>query len=230
MKHGALDSWQYRLSSDLRPQARPVGPFWLETGPDLPVITIRDAEGTSAGLLLGFPIDLAGKQLLATDWTAPASLGAGLDDFANAVLLALGGRFLWICVVQGPAGATARIYPDCSAQVSCVFDPVAGMTGSTAFALLEDPAYETRFDSALFDHLGIDGEGWFPAGLTAHHGVQRLLPNHVLDLTTWTIQRFWPKASLATATDPSATVDEIIALVQAQIEALLQAPKNWPLP
>ena len=226
MKQSALDPWQYRLSPVAVPGAQALGAFWLETGPDLPVIPVTDAQGASVGILLGFPIDLAKECMVSTDWLAPIALAADADAdadaFAHAVLMALGGRFLWICTAAG----LARIYPDCSAQVSCVYDPAAQMAGSTAFALLDDAEYDARFDKALFDRLGVDGEGWFPAGLTAHRGLTRLLPNHYLDLNHWQTRRFWPIAPLETTQNPSETVDQIIAIVQAQIKALLGGPKK----
>ena len=222
MKQDPLDPWQYRLSGAAVAGARPVGPFWLEPGPELPVIPVTDANGAAVGVLLGFPIDLAGKSMITVAWQAPVALGTDADGFAYDVLCALGGRFLWLCAAAG----MARIYPDCSAQVTCVYDPVARMAGSTALALLDDAAYDARFDKALFDRLGVDGEGWFPAGLTAHHGLHRLLPNHYLDLHSWEVRRFWPTTVLPVTSDPSATVDEIIAIVRAQIEALLGGPKK----
>lgn len=222
MKQDPLDPWQYRLSGAAVAGARPVGPFWLEPGPELPVIPVTDANGAAVGVLLGFPIDLAGKSMITVAWQAPVALGTDADGFAYDVLCALGGRFLWLCAAAG----MARIYPDCSAQVTCVYDPVARMAGSTALALLDDAAYDARFDKVLFDRLGVDGEGWFPAGLTAHHGLHRLLPNHYLDLHNWEVRRFWPTTALPVTSDPSATVDEIIAIVRAQIEALLGGPKK----
>ena len=78
----------------------------------------------------------------------------------------------------------------------------------------------------MFSRLGVDGEGWFPAGLTAHRGLHRLLPNHYLDLTTLEVRRFWPVKAIGTDPDPEAIVSEIIEVVQAQIEALTHAPKK----
>jgi hypothetical protein len=222
MEDGVLDSWQYRLARHARPGARPVGDLWLEVGPGMPVIPVTDAVGTFVGLLLGFPIDLAGRFVITANWQTSFQLTGDIDAFAQKVLLALGGRFLWISAGSG----VARVYPDSSAQVSCIFDPLAKMAGSTAGAILDDTDYDARFDKFLFNRLEIDGEGWFPAGLTAHHGIHRLLPNHYLDLETWKACRFWPTADLATANDPMETVDEIIAIVQAQIEALLAGPKK----
>jgi hypothetical protein len=194
----------------------------LCTGADLPVCALRDADGKPAGALLGFAIDLDARVMIHGDWQAPVALGPDVDGFAAAVLNALGGRFIWVLA----AGDIARIYPDGSAQVPCVFDAAARMAGSTAHALLEDAAYEARFDTALHARLGVDGEGWFPGGLTAHKGIDRLLPNHYLDMTDWTVTRFAPLSDPGTATDPETIVGEIIGIMQAQVEALVHADKK----
>ncbi len=220
-----LDPWQYKLCQEKTPGSVAVGALWLSVGPDLPMIRVTDSEGLATGILLGFPIDLAGRCLIQTSWQMPARSQADPDAFSSDLLRALGGRFLWIQT----AGGQNRIYPDCSAQVTCVYDAGARMAGSTAYALLDAKDYDCRFDKASFDRLGIDGEGWFPAGLTAHHGINRLLPNHCLDLDRWEVRRVWPKSRQQTADDLSESVTEIICIIQAQIEALIGQPKKLAL-
>lgn len=221
MNFPSLDLWQYRLSRTPGQKALAVGNMWLETDAGLPVTRLTDIDGTPVGVLLGFPIDLKAPCLIAGDWQIPVRLDENADAFVRQGLLALGGRFLWIFCAQG----TARIYPDCSAQVPCVFDSQAQVAASTAHALMDDAEYEARFDKALFDELGVEGEGWFPAGLTAHKGLKRLLPNHYLDLDSWTVERFWsgPETKIE---DPFKAVEEIIEIIRAQIEALINGPKR----
>ncbi|QCO58113.1 hypothetical protein EOK75_20350 (plasmid) [Pseudorhodobacter turbinis] len=215
------DLWQYRISDNPAQEAIAIGDMFLEVGDGLQVTHLTDLNGTAVGVLLGFPIDLKARRLINRDWQSPFQLGSDPDAFVSETMRILGGRFLWIFRTQ----SVARIYPDCSAQVPCVFDPAAKQVGSTAYALLETDEYDARFDAALFDELGVDGEGWFPAGLTAHHGLHRLLPNHYLDLDTWAVQRFWSGPE-TTAEDPARVVEEIIEIVQAQIEALVNGPKR----
>lgn len=235
MSDAELDRWQYRLSerpagaAGAKAGAVVIGRHQLETGPGLPVTRVTDAAGEPAGLLLGFAKDLAAGALLAGSWRAPARLAGDADAFAERVLDVLGGHFLWLFVTD----RIARIYPDCSAQVTCVYDVQGRRAGATAHALFGPGAYEERLDKALFARLGVDGEGWFPAGLTAHRGVERLLPNHYLDLDSWETQRFWPSGPLGgplgRTQDPGQAVTEMIALVQTQIEALLNADRRVAL-
>lgn len=221
MNFPSLDQWQYRLSRRRGQKGVAVGDMWLETDAELPVTRLTDIHGTAVGVLIGFPIDLKARRIIDGDWQVPAQLDEDADAFVREGFLALGGRFLWIYCAQG----VARIYPDCSAQIPCVFDPRLQVVGSTAHALLDDSEYDARFNKALFDELGVDGEGWFPAGLTAHHGLSRLLPNHYLDLDTWTIERFWSGPEAQTG-DPSKIVAEIIEIIQAQIEAMVNGSKR----
>lgn len=220
-----LDDWQYRLSAQTQPGAIPVGRFWLALGRGLTAFPLIDAAGTAAGLLLGFPIDLAGRRMIDGPWQAPARLGADLDGFVHDVLWALGGRFLLIL----DCGGQTRIYPDCSAQVPCVWDAEAGLVGSTAHALFDDATYEARLDRRLLADLGVEGEGWLPGGLTAHRGLMRLLPGHLLDLADLTTRRFWPLAPIPQATDTDAVVAETVSLVQAQLQAVIDSPKRLGL-
>jgi hypothetical protein len=225
MVPGTLDDWQYRLSLKAQPGAVSVGKFWLVTGSGLNAWRVKDAKGQDAGVVLGYPIDLAAEKVLDGEWQASATLGDDVDGFARKVLWSLGGRFLWIFATD----TIARIYPDCSAQVPCVWDAQDQMAGSSAHALLDDASYAERFDQALYAHLGIDGEGWFPAGLTAHKGINRLLPSHFLDLQTWSATRFWPSSAISPTSDPSAVVDEMIALIRAQMQAVIQSPMRLGL-
>jgi hypothetical protein len=202
-----------------------VGDRWLSCGPDLASIGVVDAAGQPAGVIVGFPVDVSRRCLPAEPWSAPAVPGTDPDSFADALLRVLGGRFLWISAVQGQL----RIYPDASAQVSCVIDHETGDVGSSAAALLDEAAYDARFQTALFNRLGVDGEGWFPAGLTAHRGIERLLPGHRLDVATGHMHHEWPPAQVAVRNDPETAADEIIGMVRAQIEALLTGPRRVAL-
>lgn len=221
MSFPALHPWQYRLTFTDSHEAIPIGKLWLAVGPDLPVTHLTDDNGKAVGILLGFPIDLKARRLISDVWQVPAKLNGDVDAFVRKGLLALGGTFLWIFCAQN----VTRIYPNCSAQIPCVFDPVMQVVGSTAHALLDDAEYDARFNKALFDYLGVDGQGWFPAGLTAHDGLIRLLPNHYLDLDSWTVKRSWFGPKMQTD-NPSEVVEECIEIIQAQIEALINGPKR----
>lgn len=216
------DRWQYRLTRRPHPGAIGIGDFWLSVGQDLPIAIVLDQQGRQLGSLLGFPIDLDRKTLVTGDWHVPAEIDPATEDGIHRILRALGGQYIWICLTP----AFARIYPDAITQVTCVWDESTQSAGATATAILTDDAYAERFDEALFTRLGVIGEGWFPAGLTAHHGVNRLLPNHFLDLDTWTAHRMSVVPAADAALTPDAAVSMIVAIMQSQISALRAGSKR----
>lgn len=221
-----LDKWQYSLTEQRQPGGIPLGRFWLRVGAGMGVFPLMDADKRPVGMILGFPIDLDARRMLDGPWQAPGVLGTDKDGFIHQTLWALGGRFLLIFAADGN---DLRIYPDCTAQVPCVWDATARIAASTAHAFLDGAEYEARLDRPLLVRLGVEGEGWLPAGLTAHRGVVRLLPGHYLDLQTFTAHRFWPTGPIPQATDTDAIIDETVALLQAQMEAVLHSPKRLGL-
>ena len=92
--------------------------------------------------------------------------------------------------------------------------------------MFDEDAYWDRFDRDLYDRLGVAREGWFPAGLSAHRGVERLLPNHYLDLHDWSVRRHWPGAEITVANNPMDIVEELVALIHTQLSALSRGPKE----
>lgn len=226
MNSAELDKWQYSLAEQRQPGGIPLGRFWLRVGPGIGAFPLIDTQGRSVGMLLGFPIDLAARRMLDGPWQAPGVLGADRDGFVHQTLWALGGRFL---LMFTGGGDEVRIYPDCTAQVPCVWDGAARIAASTAHAFLDDADYDARLDRPLLAKLGVEGEGWLPAGLTAHRGVTRLLPGHYLDMATFTAHRFWPTGPVPMTTDTDAVIDETVSLLQAQLEAVIHSTKRLAL-
>ena len=220
----SLPPWQFQLSKEASAGARPLGAFFLRLGDGIPVVDVTDAAGSPQGVLVGFVIDLERKHLLKDGETYRSLTARGQDPdaFAESLLEELGGAFVWLWIAED----VARIYPDCGATVPVVWDEGLSRAGMTATAILDDEAYQERFDHGLYDRLRIGKDGYFPAGLTTHQGVKRLLANHMLDLSDWSTRRFWPKGPIPTVPDPEAAVDDIIALVRAQLEALLASDRK----
>lgn len=217
-----LDAWQYRISRDESRGSVSFGDYFLTVGPGIGRHQVVDAQGTDVGWIIGFPIDLAGEKLVSERLTVPAVYDGDPNRFAETVLESLAGRFLWAASL----GDELRLYPDCSALVPCVFDPDKSMAGSTATALMSDTEYQDRFLSEAYSGFGIDQHGWFPGGLTAHQGLERLLPNHFLDLRTWQCHRFWPKKDLRATLDPEASIKALIDQVRRQLSVLSKADKT----
>lgn len=216
-----LDLWQFRLSDTLGDIS--LGHLYLSLGDGLEVISILDACGDSVGKLIGFPIDLEAGRVLARGDTITSQLSAdNLETFVEHLFERLAGRFLLLV----DHGGHLRIYADGSAQVPCVYDPDLRIAAASAHAVWGGAEYDRRLNKSLFEQLNIQGEGWFPAGLTAHEGLFRLLPNHYLDLHSWQVQRHWPKADLVLCDDPHQVTRELTDIVRQQVYILLRSSKK----
>ncbi|MEL6570025.1 MAG: hypothetical protein AAFQ64_00095 [Pseudomonadota bacterium] len=217
----ALEPWQFRITQAPHPGATRLKQLWVSHAPDLPCIPVQDASGFAAGVLLGFPIDLTTGTCITKEWQAPGHLNLECETGVHQSLATLAGRYLWVCETS----TMRRIYPDAATQISCVWDRETGSAGATALAILDEAGYAQRFDHAQFAMLCQENAGWFPAGLTAHAGVSRLLPNHYLDIDTWSAHRFDIRPQLPEISGPEETVEHIIQTISIQIGALMMADK-----
>ncbi|TKT80444.1 hypothetical protein XW59_008495 [Aquamicrobium sp. LC103] len=143
--------------------------------------------------------------------------GAGIDEAVETGIYRLSGSFLFVLDGWG----TRRIYLDANGSKSLVYDPEARTAAATAALAISDPReYESRFRRDLYDALLVAQDGWFPAGLTAHRGLERLTCNHYLDLDRWTQARHWPRGPVEPAPDEAAVLRLIADEVERAIEAL----------
>jgi hypothetical protein len=183
---------------------------------DLPVAPVVDGTGRRVGLVLGTVIDLDAG-VIARAVTLESMLdAASIDDAVERHIYRLAGSFIFILDIP----ACRRIYLDADGSKSLVYEPAARRAGSTAMTLLNRQDYLQRLQQDRYRALGIDGSGWFTAGLTAHAGISRLLCNHYLDLDTWTAHRHWPRQPIAPSHDPAAAFNDLVGRVQATIAAL----------
>jgi len=194
----------------------------VDAHPDMGIFDLLDASGARLGLVMGFPIDLRERCIVSGPVTLDGDISAGIGTVAERALDRFGGRFLLLLEMSG----AARIYPDCAAQVPCVYAPERGVAGSTADAILSDEEYEALFRRDLYAALDVEHDCWFPAGLTAHEGIDRLLPNHFLDLREWTQTRYWPLGNVERTQTPERSIEEISEIIGIQLEALVNGPRR----
>ena len=108
-----------------------------------------------------------------------------------------------------------------------VIDHQSGLVGSSAHALLNEQSYQDRFDQELYDQLGIANGSWFPAGLTAHHDVERVFTNHYVDVLTSSVSRFrFPTDDRISLDD---AVREISYSIRQQYRAMVSSPQGMAL-
>lgn len=195
------------------------GGLRLDTLAPLRVIPVSDAAGMPLGHLLGTPVDWRAGRAVTGPLVLPAVPEGDLDAFVETHVHGLGGSFLFVLDRDG----VRRLYLDACGTLSAVWDPERGAAAATAPLLLAPEEAAARFERDLHAALRVERDGWFPAGLTAHRGIRRLLPNHYLDLATWTAHRHWPRGPVPRAGDPQAACGRILASARGTIAGLAGA-------
>ena len=179
---------------------------------------ILDGSGRKIGVFLGIGIDYKSGRLSTSPLrfdlpSEPSRRDQAVEEF----LYRFGGS--WLCLLA--ADGMERIYLDANGTLSLVYDPAGQMAASSAGLLLHDAAYTARFDGDLYAALDVAGEGWFPSGLTAHKGIERLLCNHYLDLAVFQPKRHWPATDFPHDGSTEESAFKVAAIVRRQAEALL---------
>ena len=185
-------------------------------------IRIVDESGQRLGCLIGHAIDCDAREIVRDSIVVAtrAADGSQQIDRIEKTLYRHGGS--WLCIVE--ISGFERVYLDPSASLGIVYDSQRRIAGSSAAAILSADEYESRFDRSSYEALDVENMGWFPASLTAHNGVRRLLPNHYLDLRQWKSVRHWPlSTSLTYQPREPLAYERIAQSVRNQIEALAAA-------
>lgn len=171
-------------------------------------------NGADLGAVLGHPIEIDAARMLAGPLTLDLPEPVSAEAVEAAVMDRLGGSFLFVVAV----GDGAFVYLDASASAGLVYDPARGFAASSAELLLGED-YDRRLDRGLIREFGADRDGWFTTGLTAHQGVYRLLPNHRLDLNTFTAARHFPVAMPAYVSEP----EDVVRAIGLEVSRVTQA-------
>ncbi len=199
----------------------------LASHPALPVHAMRVADGSGIGWVLGFPIDAAGRWVDSDVVLAPGA-DPSPEEF-EAQLYAFGGKFLALLLTP----RAERVYLDCAGSLSAVFAPSHELVASTPSLIPGSRGCEDAIDLIRATGLPAARGGLSFAlafGLTSRRGVERLLPNHVLDLRDWSVKRHWPPAPLDDRADPAAVVQEVARVIERHITAVIaRRPAYLPL-
>jgi hypothetical protein len=193
-------------------QSMEFGNFQVAWNAPLPC-TRLPGNGVIFGVILGWYIGSDG--VLLGEVKQPSTPGReGFDE----TLASLAGNY--VCLLA--AGQDIRFYLDACGSLSAFYAVEQPCITSNIF-LIPD-AQSHRDDRRYAGRFDIPGSNcMFPVGMTPRMDVERLLPNHYLDLTSWKAVRNWPKAPLAETTDVRQTVAEIGDLVARNISAVARA-------
>jgi hypothetical protein len=209
------DQWLIAKEARLVPagwQSREFGNFHVAWNAPLPC-TLLQGNGAISGLILGWYIGSDG--VLLGEVKQPSTPGReGVDE----MIALLAGNYVCLLAV----GSDIRFYLDAYGSLSAFYAAEQQCITSSIFLIPDAPSHrDNRRYAGRFDN---PASNWtFPVGMTPRMDVERLLPNHYLDLTSWKAVRHWPKTSLSETTDVRQTVAEIGNLVARNISAVARA-------
>ena len=181
--------------------------------PTLPVIPIM-TSGVRIGWILGYPVTAAGR-LLQGDWLLdPANL-SWLE--LERALYSMGGRFIAIFLLEN----AHRVYLDAGGSMGMVFCGDDRMVASNPYLIPETS--NTPYRAELVEAIGVSRRfTFFPFGLSPRVCVERLAPNHYLDLDEWRPVRHWPTNELDDVAASSHLVSIIAETVTRNIGAVIE--------
>ena len=172
----------------------------------LPFVRIR-CEDQPAGWLLGHAIGPDGT--LVED-----ELHLHTDQLEEAIY-EHGGRFLVILPLLG------RVYLDPCGLLGAVYCEHAGLVASSLSLIPYDEHTQDRAE--LIQAMGIPfNDAMYPVGMTPRYGIERILPNHYLDLHSWQTTRHWPVEGFPTVKNVPAAVAEITEITRRQLRTVVQ--------
>jgi hypothetical protein len=174
---------------------RSVGRWHVAGHPCLPVRELQDRHGSRLGWILGVALapglgpGPGPARLDLTTADGPTELDAALYRF--------GGR--WAAVIDAPWGT--RLHLDAGGTLAMVHSPAQRVAASTT-TLLQAVVGGPEDAPPATDEFPADRPNrFFPAGLTHLRWVQRLLPGHHLDLSSWEPRRHWPTSDIPVVDD-----------------------------
>jgi hypothetical protein len=194
----------------------------LALHPALPSFRVVTTGGENVGWLLGHAVARDGK-FVGQPIVVPSQPSG--DATCEEIVAGLSGRFLLLML----AGPNPRMYTDAFAMLAAVFARSARMVASTSslIPVTDSTPYEVAWIMATDVPYT---NAMYPLGLTPRRGVERVLPNHYLDLEQWTLVRRWPKGDLAFDRDPSEAARTVAATASRTIDGIAAAyPVQSPI-
>jgi len=195
-----------------------IGTWILASHPRLPVIRVIDPEARPLGWMLGYPVSAEGRLLGADEVLRLPAAVLGSNSALEAFLYGFGGRFA-VALVGTPQ---PRFYLDPCGSLSAIYCAHQHLVAATPNLIPYDERSRDRVELARA--IGIPyTKGQYPLGLTPRYGVERILPNHYLDLRKWQTIRHWPNEPLDEVVPVEEAVAEIAAVTRRQMTAIVSA-------
>ncbi|SFR73853.1 hypothetical protein SAMN04487947_4031 [Halogeometricum rufum] len=181
----------------------------------LPVL----ADGRRIGIVFGTVLDVesrrSGDEIRLGD-----DLADPIVDAFEDVLRGLLGRYVGLLDADG----VHRVYPDSAAALPVVYHKDEPVVAASPLAI-PSVSHARDFRADLFEAVRwpLISRGcntWVPGKLTYYRGVERLLPNHYLDLKRWEAVRYWPRDGQRDDAANGGSADEEIQTVVETLQHL----------
>lgn len=190
--------------------------FHIQTAAAVPLVRLVGADGRDMGRLIGWAI--RGEVFYRKNGSIHLDAGTSAED----IFASLGGRF----VMLWQAGDSRVLFrEDSSGNLPASYCPTARSVASSVTLLdIISPLAQADDVNAIFEFP--KRRGFLPFGLTSRQGARRLMPNHALDMTDFTVRRIWPTAEFCkrpdqTEAEAHAQVQEAAKIVQRHMRAIL---------
>ena len=191
----------------------------LSAHPELPVSRIDNDELSLT--LIGFMLDpdspaATDEQILHNLLTRFSSIRA-----LTAATARLGGRWILIAdnkiqrwLFHDALGLRQVFYTDPAVAGALCAMSQSGLARDVLGLAFDDEAKDYMDSHVFRSNL----EYRWPGTATAFRGLKHLLPNHLLNLDTGAVERYWPDKPLASL-DPQSAVEDIAHLLQGLVAA-----------
>ncbi len=197
-----------------------IGDWHLARHAALPAMRLLGEQSRPVGWLLGYPVSEAGKLIVDGEGVIIPAPSLASEEALEASIYSFGGRFAAVVLTSYP-----RFYLDPFGSLSAVYCAHQRMVASTESLIPYDRLSGDRGELAL--EIGIPHtEGMYPLDMTLRLGVERILPNHYLDLCEWRTIRHWPRQPLQPHPVEEA-IGEIASLLKRQIGAVVAATPTY---
>ncbi len=179
-------------------------------------IYVEDQNDNIIGVMIGVVIDYKNEKVIHNKITLDIDDVNYIDSIESQIYMFCGTWVFVLCTDR-----YKRLYLDSCGSYSSVYESTKKIAASTVGQILNDEEFIEKFDEYLYTELNITNFGWIPAGLTAHHGMHRLICNHYLDLQTWKSVRHWPVNKFIQNNEIIDISRKIAEIIQSTVVALL---------
>jgi len=192
-----------------------IGDWVLGRHPSLPGIRLFGDDDRIVGWFLGYPIDGKGKLWNGQEIMRVPGVAAFTATRMEEFVYSFGGRFL-AALIDVPE---PRLYLDPCGSLGIVYCAHREVVASTPNLIPYDGQTRDRVDLAR--EIGIPNtNAMYPLTLTPRHNVERLIPNHYLDLSNWWSVRHWPSRPLRCDGSVEEAVTAVAEIVKRHIAAI----------